>query len=196
MTQEVTLNMAPASGILNDTRGDSQVIFTGGIAIDRTQYGVEGERWSKLKEGITAVDKMVNIEVSILGKQLNQRNLSGWVRNPERPPGKLYKAVKDNGVEEAMKVFNELKADPESRLNANALRIAGFVLLKEGRTEDALKVLKANMEAFPEEGDATDSYAEALATTGDYKSAIKFYKVALEKDPNNENAREVLRYLE
>ena len=54
---------------MKDTRDDLQVIFTGHTEIDRTEFNVQGERWSKVKEGITAVSKKVKIEVSILGKQ-------------------------------------------------------------------------------------------------------------------------------
>ena len=52
VTKEVTIIMNPPSGVLKDTRGDSQVIFTGNLTIDRTDYGIEGERWSKIKENI------------------------------------------------------------------------------------------------------------------------------------------------
>lgn len=76
VTKEVTLHMDPPSGVLKDVRGDAQVIFTGVTSLNRNDFGVEGKRWSAVKEGITAVDSEVKIEFSILGKQLKAANFS------------------------------------------------------------------------------------------------------------------------
>jgi len=195
ITKEVTMKMNPASGVLKDTRGDAQVIFTGNLAVDRTDYGVAGERWSAIKEGITGVEKQVNIEVSILGKQIKERNAKGRVQNTEQPPGKIYALINEQGIDYALAEFDKMKAPSDSKVNANLLKIVGYVLLTEGKVDDALVVFKKNMEAFPEDGNLNGSYAEALAHKGDLKQAKKYYELAYEHNNVNINAKEILRHL-
>lgn len=193
-TKEVTLTMNPSSGKLQDTRGDTQVIFTGTLEIDRTEYGVEGKRWSRVKEGITAVDSKVNIELSILGKQLNVQNLSGWVRNEERPPGKYYKLVRDNGAKSAMGEFEKARAE-DNRLNVNALRIVGRLLMKQGQLDEALIVYKQNAASFPESHEALGDLGQVYAVMQNFAEARKAYNNALALNPNDMNASEMLRQL-
>jgi len=195
ITKEVVLNMDKPSGVLSDTRGDSQVIFTGEVSINRKDYGVEGKNWSKVKEGLTAVGNDINIELSILGKKINKDNLRNWVRNPSRPPGMVYQMVNEKGAQETIREFDKLRSQPDSKLNSGALKIAGYMLIKEERYEEALQLFEANVKAFPEEADVYDSYAGALATTGQFEEAVKYYEIALKKDPENQNAKEILRHL-
>jgi len=49
---------------------------------------------------------------------------------------------------------------------------------------------------FPNRDNPYDSYAEALMTLGKNKEAIKNYKKSLELNPNNNNAKEMLKKLE
>lgn len=44
VTREVALEMHENSGILSDTRGDSQIILTGSTVVDRNNFGIKGER--------------------------------------------------------------------------------------------------------------------------------------------------------
>ena len=76
------------------------------------------------------------------------------------------------------------------------MNTVGYMLLKEGRTEDAIRVFAYNVKAFPEVGGIFDSLAEGYAVKGDRKNAVANYKLALESDPNNANAIEILRHLE
>ena len=71
-----------------------------------------------------------------------------------------------------------------------------YDLIKEKKLNEAIAVLKLNTVAFPKSGNAFDSLAEAYLDAGDEKSAIESYKKSLELDPQNDNAREVLKKLE
>lgn len=196
VTKEIVIKMNPASGILKDTRGDSQVILSGETTINRKDYGVEGERWSRVREGITGVADEINIEVSLLGKQIKLRNYQNWVRNEEKPPGKIYKAISDNGIEAGLKVFEEIQSNSEFKIRPNDLKMPGHVLLQEGKTEEALEVFKKNIEIFPDDSGVYNSYAEALAVSGDLTNAKIYYEKALEMNANNQNAHEILRHLD
>lgn len=195
VTKEVTIDMDKGSGILKDTRGDSQVIFTGEFGLNRKDYGVEGERWSALKEGITAVSSEVTIEVSLLGKKINKSNAQNFVRNPDSPPGKLYTIANEQGVDQAIQEFETMKGSEEARINQNTLLAVGYNLLKDGKIDESIRILEHNTKAFPEVGNTFDSYAEALATKGNLREAKKNYELSLTKDPTNLNAKEILRHL-
>jgi polyisoprenoid-binding protein YceI len=196
VTNEVVIKMNPASGVLKDVRGDSQVILSGETTINRTAFGVEGKRWSAVKEGITGVADEVRIEVSILGKQTNKRNFKNrYIQNETRPSGKLYKTISKDGLDAGFKLFEEMRNDTESKLNPFSLHNAGFMLLKEGKVKLALEVLKKNIETFPNENRLYNYYAEALAASGDLKQAKIYYQKALEINVNNQNALEILRHL-
>ncbi|MDN5202649.1 YceI family protein [Fulvivirgaceae bacterium BMA10] len=196
ITKEVTIKMDKPSGVLKDGRGDSQIIFTGTTSIDRTEFGVEGARWSKVKEGIMGVDNKILIELSILAKRINAGNFKNWVKNENSPQGKIYKVISEQGVQEGLKTFDQLKDEPDSRVTANSLNVVGYMLLKENRTKEAIQVFKKNIDAFPDDPNVYDSYAEAIATDGNLPEASKYYKLALEKNPENVNALEILRHLD
>lgn len=193
-TKEVTIKMNRPSGVLIDTRGDSQVIFTGNVSINRTDYGVEGKRWSKIKEGIAGVGSNVAIEVSILGKRMNAKNLSGWFRNEERSHSKIYKVLNDSGTEEAVKTFRELKKSDE-RVSVKTLGLVGQLLLRTGRPKEALKIFRENAKAFPNEAMAYNSLGEGFAENGDLKNAKIAFQKALTLDIGNIKAFEILRHL-
>lgn len=195
VTKEVRLKLEGQSGLQKDIRGDSQIIFTASTTIDRTEFGVKGERWSRVKEGITGVASEVKIELSILAKQLNLSNAKNWVRNVKRPPGKIYKEITENGVASGLSVFDSMRSAGEGRIKENTLIIVGNVLLKEGNVEDAISVLKHNISVYPESADAHASLGEAYAIKADYESARTSYENALAKDSLNTTAVEVLRHL-
>jgi polyisoprenoid-binding protein YceI len=177
ITKEVRLRMDYCSGLQKDVRADHQVVFTGGTTINRKDYGIAGEKWSRIKEGITAVDSEVEIELSILGKQIQVSNLRNWVNDPETPSGKIYKMLTEADLESGIQEFVNL------------------MLMKEGRVEDAIRIFDENARVFPQDAKTYDLLAAAYAVKGELPNAVKYYKLALEKDPADANAIECLRQL-
>ena len=56
-----------------------------------------------------------------------------------------------------------------------------------------------NVELFPESANVYDSYAESWWKLGNKEEAIKFYKIAISKDPNGvtgENAKKILEQIQ
>ena len=193
VTKEVVLHLDQPSGVVKDVRGDAMVIFTGRISINRTDYGVEGKKWSAVKEGITAVENEVTIEFSILGKQLKAGNFSNWVSDEARPQGKLYKIAKEKGVDACLSEFQKMKN--ENTANENTLIIASKMILLEGNTDAAIKLREANQQAFPTSSTVSFSLCEAYATKGDWTKAKENFAKAKELDPANTQALEVLKNL-
>ncbi len=196
VTREVRLEMNEFSGVIKDIRDDTQIIWTGTTVIDRKEFGVAGERWSAIKEGITGVESEVLIELTILGKRINAPNFRNRVRNPERPQGKIYKTLGESGLDAALSEYDAMRAaDTEEELGAWCLNVVGHMLLKEDRADDAITVFKRNAELYPEDGDLYDSLGEAYAYKGDFKNARANYNIALEMNPRNVKAVEILRHL-
>lgn len=196
ITKEVRIKMEESSGIQKDIREDTQIIFTGSATIDRKAFGVMGENWSRVKEGMAAVATEVEIELSILGKQTNAPNFRNRVKNVEMPQGKIYQTITTRGLTDGLKEFDQFKAANTQGVNENTLNTVGYMLLKEEKFGDALKVLMHNSASYPSDPNLFDSLAEGYAWNGDKVNAIKYYEMALEKDPLNANAIEVLRHLE
>lgn len=195
VTKQVVLHLNKPSGILKDSRGDNQVIFSGSLVLNRKEFGVAGDNWSRVREGITAVSDEVKIEFTALGKQILKENFANWVRNKERPHGLIYSIYKEEGIELAIEKFHELIKAQETNINAGTLNTVGYVMLKEGKVEDALTIFKTNLEAFPDNANILDSYAEALATNKNWIEARKYYEIAVEKNADNMNAIEILKHI-
>lgn len=70
---------------------------------------------------------------------------------------------------------------------------AGYSLRNDGRMLDAIAMFRANTEAYPRSGNVWDSYGETLLAHGDTAAAVASYRRAVELDPGNNTAREVVR---
>ena len=196
VTKEIQIKMDYCSGRQKDVRGDTQIVLAGGATINRKDFGVEGDKWSKIKEGITAVAFDVDIELSILGKQINAPNFTNWVNDPTTPHGKIYKMISEGNVENGIQEFRKMKAANEKEIAFHTLDTVAHMLLKENRVNEAIQVFQENAESYPDDSNVYDALAEAYSVQGDRVNAIKHYRKSLELDPYNANAMEVLRHLE
>jgi tetratricopeptide (TPR) repeat protein len=70
---------------------------------------------------------------------------------------------------------------------------AGYNLLNLGLVGEAISVLTRNTERYPDSWNTWDSLGEAYYVKGDKESAIAHYKKSLELNPNNENAKRMLK---
>lgn len=196
VTQEIRIEMDEFSGVIKDIRADTQVIFVGHTEIDRKEFGVAGDRWSKVKEGIAGVDSKVEIELTVLGKQINEPNFRNRVRDQEKPQGKVYAVVASDGVNAGLTTFDAVLAEDPDKVKKGVLNTVGYMLLKEGRTDAAVTVFQHNCLSFPDAGDLHAALAEAYVVKGDINKAKESYRIALRSDPNNVNAVEVMRHLD
>jgi len=196
VTREVRLVMDEFSGAIQDVRADTQVIFVGRAEIDRKEFGVMGDRWSQVKEGIVGVDSMVEIELTVLGKRINAPNFRNRIRNQERPAGKVYAVVASDGVAAGLTAFDALLAADPERVDERVLNTVGYMLLKEGRVDDAERVFEANSRTFPAVSELHVALAEAYVTKGEIERAKESYGIVLRADPHNVAAVEVMRHLD
>ncbi len=123
-------------------------------------------------------------------------------RGPARPIslgeqlGETYKA---EGLEASLTQYSELKekyygkgAYQFSESNLNSL---GYAALGNEDTKGAIKVFKLNSKEYPESGNVWDSLADGYMHAGDKKKAKKYYKKSLKLNPDNQNAKDMLKKL-
>lgn len=76
----------------------------------------------------------------------------------------------------------------ESFINRMAYR-----RLNIGRTKEAIELFQYNVELYPESANVYDSQGEGFMKDGQIDLAVRSYEKSLELNPNNENAREMLK---
>lgn len=83
----------------------------------------------------------------------------------------------------------------EYRYGVGTLIQVGYQLMGEGLIEDALRVFRLDIEEYPADWNAYDSYGEALLKAGRKDAAIESYERAWAIDPTQENPKNMLRQL-
>jgi 3-oxoadipate enol-lactonase len=102
-----------------------------------------------------------------------------------------------NGVDAAVRYFHEKrKAQPGVVLfEEREMNELGYHYLQGGNARDAIEIFKLNTIAYPTSANTFDSLGEAYMKNGDTELAIENYSKSLELNPNNENARTMLKLL-
>lgn len=116
---------------------------------------------------------------------------------PKKPLAKfMAQRFEKEGVDKAISFYKSHKDDPAYYIDESELIIEGYRLLHANNAEEAAKVFKLSTEVFPDKDNPYDSYAEALLALGNTKEAIINYKKSIAINPNNHNAKRVLKSLE
>ncbi len=120
---------------------------------------------------------------------------------PEQPKASIAQAIHDvieaEGVDAAVVRYWELKeAEPDAYDFAEPeLNRLGYYYLGDGYVQTTIEVFKLNVEAYPEGFNTYDSLGEAYMEAGERALAIANYEKSLELNPDNNNARAMLRRL-
>ncbi len=115
---------------------------------------------------------------------------------PLKPLAKfMTETIEKEGVEKGVLFYKEHKDLDDYYVSEQELIVEGYRLLHTGNTKDAVEVFKLGIEIFPNKDNPYDSYAEALMVLGKNKEAIKNYKKSLLLNPENNNAKKMLKKL-
>jgi tetratricopeptide (TPR) repeat protein len=117
---------------------------------------------------------------------------------PTLPPANyLYGILKKQGAAYLVSHFDQL---PEEggfcERHSGILNKAGYSLMSQGKADEAIEVFAVNVQLFPKEANPYDSLAEAYLKKGDKENALKYYKKALELDPEFPSAKRMAGELE
>ena len=100
--------------------------------------------------------------------------------------------LKVSFAQDAQRYLNEVYQLVSDSSELNTL---GYVYLESGRIDQALTVFYFNTLFFSETSNVYDSYAEALAVSGQKEEAIKNYEKVLQLDQGNKHAIEQIEKL-
>jgi len=122
----------------------------------------------------------------------------GW--KYARPRGTLEEFMliaKVGGTDAVLARYDELKnlGDAQKRPPEFVLNATGYMALREGKKEEAIRLFARNVQEHPESSNVYDSLGEAYAAAGKKELAIENYEKAVKLDPNNANAMERLKKL-
>ncbi|UCC39735.1 MAG: serine hydrolase [Candidatus Aminicenantes bacterium] len=106
----------------------------------------------------------------------------------DSPSMVFVRTIKNKGIEEAVKLFHELRKENPDDLSEGSINSVGYTLLNSRRIPEAIEIFKLNVETFPNSANVYDSLAEAYVRKGDSELAIKYYKKTLEMIPKDTKA--------
>ncbi len=115
------------------------------------------------------------------------------------PKKSIYRALRTvslQNADEAIDLYYSLKAKNPSNYNfenEGELNRLGYYLLSQGLNHSAIKIFSLLIEEFPKSANAYDSLAEAYYHQNMLDESARNYKLSLELNPDNSNARRMLK---
>lgn len=100
----------------------------------------------------------------------------------------------EKGFETALKTYQ--KRAKNVNLLERTVNSRGYDLLEAKKLTEAIELFKLNVFAFPKSANAFDSLGEAYLEAGNKESAKANYQKSLLLNPQNENAKELLKRLD
>jgi tetratricopeptide (TPR) repeat protein len=103
----------------------------------------------------------------------------------DSPAVRLARAAGEEGIEEARRMYLQIRGDSPEDLSEQDVNGAGYTLLGARKLPEAIAVFLWNVEAYPLSANARDSLAEAYMESGDTENAVKYYEQVLEMIPRD-----------
>jgi CubicO group peptidase (beta-lactamase class C family) len=110
----------------------------------------------------------------------------------------LYDIIMFQDVDKAIETYRRISLSSFRNsfvFDEGQLNSLGYQMIKESKLKEAVKLLELNVEEYPQSANAYDSRGKAYMKNGQIDLAIKSYERSLELNPENKNAREMLRQL-
>lgn len=111
---------------------------------------------------------------------------------------KMYTTLTKHGLQRALHFYDSLKQTTDGGgydFAESEFNMMGYELLGEKRLPEAIEIFRLNTVAFPLSSNTFDSLGEAYLKNGDKDLARTSYKKALEIDPSNQHASDMLKKL-
>jgi tetratricopeptide (TPR) repeat protein len=165
---------------------------TGKLTLQRRDFGIGGnEFWGMV------IAEAVEIDLEILGTRPNYERWSFESREKPSAGEEVWKALEKAGAAAAAERFRELRRTQPDAYDFAAGQLALVVnrLMQRRRLEEALPLLAAAIEAYPDESGFYARSGEAHAALGRRDEAIAMYEKAHSLNPEGTEAMEMLRRL-
>ncbi|WEK18263.1 MAG: serine hydrolase [Candidatus Pedobacter colombiensis] len=123
--------------------------------------------------------------------------LHPYTGNALQPAAKaIHQQLLEKGFGKIANVYADLRQkDAEFKLSEYAVNDWGYMLLHTGHIDEAIEVLKLNVQLYSGSVNVYDSLGEAYMVAGNKKKAIENYTRCLQLQPGNEHAKKQLRVL-
>lgn len=169
-------------------------------------HAVQDEQWVRTPSAWRRgnISEVKNGPAFVDGKRVNTNNpydpdapeYDPYDPRPKRPVAEaLLPIITEKGIEAALQSYRTLKQSSDYYLSEIQLNALGYRLLGMKKIREAIEIFKLNAAAYPQSANVYDSLGEAFAAGGDKELAIRNYQRALELNPQNTNAVEMLRKL-
>jgi CubicO group peptidase (beta-lactamase class C family) len=108
---------------------------------------------------------------------------------------KMHTLLSKGGIDHALRFYDSARQQSSIYdFSESDLNLLGYYLLyDENKVDAAIKIFELNTKAYPTSSNTFDSLGEAYLKKGDKQSAIKNYQRALEMDPTNLHAANMLK---
>jgi CubicO group peptidase (beta-lactamase class C family) len=156
----------------------------------------EKGRWFFDRDDQTAV--FFDFDEANSVKTMNLSQTFPSIRKGESAAVIIEKTIKDGGIEESLKKYQELKQSPSNDhfFDERGFNTLGYKLLNEEKIAEAIKIFELNVDAYPDSWNVYDSLGEAYMKNGDKELAMQNYQKSLEMNPENENGKKMLEKLQ
>ncbi len=108
----------------------------------------------------------------------------------------MKEVLEKDGEPNALEYYKEVNRSADHYHDLHEMNKVGYELFFSDKIIEAAFVFKLNIEAYPDRWEVYDSYAESLLKLEDSINSIRNYKKSLELNPNNNQAKKVLKTLE
>jgi tetratricopeptide (TPR) repeat protein len=167
---------------------------------------VQDEKWVKMPDGWKRgdINEVKNGAAFVDGKRVDTNKpydpeapaYDPYDPLPKRPVAEaLLPIIAEKGIESALQNYRTLKQSSDYYVSESQLNSLGYQLLSMKKVREAIEIFKLNVEAYPQSANVYDSLGQAYMTNGDKELAIRNYQRAVELNPQNTNAVEMLKKL-
>src|SRR5690242_8649162 len=190
-----TVVLAPE---LDTGSGSARVAFEGSIQLSRADFNIAGT--NKFNPSYNPATNLLadSVEVSLEMLTIREGYLRGGYSPGPPPPiaDRVWSAIGTQGVDSGLALYRGLLRRDSTAFNfgARQLDVLGHRLIQLNRPKEAVKLLMANAERFPQAGEF-ESLGEAYAFAGDARRALECYQRAAALDPTDAAALEMVRRL-
>ena len=111
---------------------------------------------------------------------------------------KIIEDANTLGMAQAIASYKQIRDTKENHrfyFNESEFNSLGYYLLNNKRVKDAIQFFTLNAEEHPKSSNAFDSLGEAHMIAGNKELAISNYKISLQLNPLNDNAKQMIEKL-